>query len=673
MSNFLLLKTAVQNQFASMVADNDKLYTTDVNVDAMWETYLDSFPAGTNEIYKERREFDCQCCRHFIRNMGHVVTFDGNKLVTIWDALVDFPFNDVSAKMRRFVLAGKIKDAFFSDTRSVGTDKNHSEGEDGAVLTWEHFYLDLPMSAVTHKDNIPSRKGQIRDSKNVFKRSLDELTLDAGNTIRELIDQGSLYRGAEHRSAIMGFLLAKAQYDKIPDARKDNWCWGASQSSSIARIRNTAIGTLLINLSEGMDLNVAVGKFEAVVAPTNYKRPKAIFTAAMVKKAEQTLTNLGYLDSLGRRHAKMDDITVNDVLFLNRHAKKEAITVFDELANSSGATAQSYDKVEEVNIDQFIGNILPNATSVQLLVENRHEGNLATLIAPQNADARSMFKWDNNFSWSYNGDIADSMKQRVKAAGGKVDGALRFSIQWNDDGQNRNDFDAHCTEPGGNTIMFSNMNNFSTKGNLDVDITRPGNKVAVENITWPDKRLMDEGLYLFQVHNYSHNGGRTGFTAEIEYEGEVYSYSYNKELRSGEKVEVAQLQFSKTDGIKFTRSLDSTKTQKELWGIKTNSFVDVSSIMRSPNHWDGEDGLGNEHYFFFLNGCMNTANPRGFYNEFLRQSLLEHKHVFEALGSKMRVEHNNDQLSGLGFSTTQRNSVIAKVEGSFNRVIKINF
>ena len=52
---------------------------------------------------------------------------------------------------------------------------------------------------------------------------------------------------------------------------------------------------------------------------------------------------------------------------------------------------------------------------------------------------------------------------------------------------------------------------------------------------------------------------------------------------------------------------------------------------------------------------------------------MKHKRVFEALGSKMRVEPSEEQLSGLGFSSTQRNALVCKVSGSFNRMIKITF
>ena len=93
--------------------------------------------------------------------------------------------------------------------------------------------------------------------------------------------------------------------------------------------------------------------------------------------------------------------------------------------------------------------------------------------------------------------------------------------------------------------------------------------------------------------------------------------------------------------------------------------------MYSPNYWDAQYGIGHRHVFFMLKGCVNPERPNGFFNEYLKEDLLKYKHVFEALGSRLAVEDSQDQLSGVGFSTTKRNTVVVKVKGQVERVLKV--
>ena len=678
--DFSEFKTLFQKSFEELTKDVGTLFEVEVDKDELWNLYLDSFPEGTNEIFRERREYDCSCCRHFIKNFGNVVVIKNNQINTIWD------FNTNSAKFQpvvdalsSYVKSKTISNVHVTNIKKIGTDSNREQLDNGNVIKWSHFYLELPIKFVVRvRDTIGTIQSNYRGTKDVFKRSLEEISEESVLTVLELISQNSLYKGNEWEGVLQEFLKHKQAYMKL-ETGKDLYAWDNSVKAGavIGRIRNHSIGTLLVDISEGMDLDTAVTRYEKIVAPENYRRPKAIFTKKMLEDAQKTIEELGFMDSLDRRHAVLDDITVNNILFTNKDSAKhiQGANIFDEMMTEIAVNPKRYSKVEKISIDDFINNVLPTTNEIEVLFENKHSSNLTSLIAPANGNSKNMFKWNNNFTWAYTGNITDSsMKENVKKAGGNVEGILRFSIQWNDDDYNPNDFDAHCVEPDGHMIYWNAKNRFSTTGDLDVDIIYPQrNTPAVENITWTNRDKMLEGTYKFFVRNFDHNGGRSGFKAEIEFDGQTYSFEYNKELRHKEDVEVAEVTFSRTNGFTIKEKLSSQLSSKEVWNLQTNQFVPVSVMMYSPNYWDEQQGIGHKHYFFMLKDCINSESPNGFYNEFLKEDLTKHKRVFEALASKMKVENNENQLSGLGFSSTRRNELKVKVKGQTERMLNITF
>lgn len=686
MANFKEFRTLLQKHFDEMVKDGAPLFITNADEDKLYNLYLDSFPAGTNPTFRKRREYDCSCCRRFVKNIGKLVSFMDGQMVTVWDFDTKSDvYQPVVDALAAYVKTCAVVNPYYVSRNMIsdgkfGTEMNYEyDADHKAVRTWDHFAVEIPQRFIVNSYDVSTKMAEWRDSANVFKRSLEELTMDAVDTVLELIAQNSLYRGKEFEGLVRGFKSDKQVYDRLPDEKKSAYVWMAPGGASMnrLRIRNTAIGTLLVNLSEGMDVDAAVTAFEKVVAPANYKRPKAIFTKKMLEDAQKTVTELGYMNSLARRFATLDDITANNILFCNRDAAPRvmgAANPFEAMAKSLGTDPKKFGRAEEIGIEKFVKEVLPTAAGLELFMENRFSKNMVSLIAPQDKSAPSMFKWSNGFSWAYTGNMADSdIRENVKAAGGKVDGVLRFSIQWNDvPGEwDENDEDAHCIEPDKNHIYYVRKWNSRTDGRLDVDITSPlRDKVAVENITWPDIKKMKEGEYSFYVHCFASRGGKTGFRAEIEFDGNIYSFNYDKPLHGGQNVAVAKVTL-KDGKFSIKEQLPSSTSTREIWGVNSNQFVPVSVAMYSPNYWDEQTGNGNRHYFFMLKDCVNPEKPNGFYNEFLKTDLLQHKRVFEALGSQMAVQSVDDQLSGVGFSETQHNSFIVKVQGATERVLKV--
>ena len=500
--------------------------------------------------------------------------------------------------------------------------------------------------------------------------------MESIDTVLELIADGVIYRGEESKPLINAFKNIKKEFDTIPDDLKSNFVWAnlSTTRPEVAKFRNTAIGTLVINISNDMDIDVAVRQFEAMMY--NYKRTNQVITKKQIEDAKKKIEELGYLSSLNRRYATLQDISINNVLFSDSSQTTKRImnTAFDDLIdNIPDVTKKSSNKLEEIPIDKFIKDIIPHIKTMEILVENTHVGNFVSLITADDPTAKLIFKWNNPFTWSYTGDNADSIKTRVKLAGGLI-GAFNCRVGW----FNTDDLDAHMLEPGGREISFRCKKSSMTGGKLDVDMNvneATAVRNPVENITYETIAQMKPGEYHYFISQFNRRESRDyGFDAEIEILGSIYNFTYRQPIADRKDVYVATFRKLPNidDRLELVKShIDNSIATRSVWNLMTQKFHRVNTFMLSPNYW-GDNKIGNKHYMFMIDNCFNDGSARGFYNEFLGNELTPYRKVMDVIGSKMRTSENDvNQLSGLGFSSTVRNKVTVRVTGNYTRTIVV--
>lgn len=641
MSDFTQFSKPVAARFVEM--SKGELFVADVDGDALWAAYLAAFPEGTNPIFRERTEHDCQTCKRFVRNLGRVVTVRHGHVGTVWEGYTSLPepYRTVAAKLDELVRAAPVKTVFRTKERVYGEAHNYDPKTN---QRYDHFFGKV--ADRRHSAEPDTKRGELEAVFQVFKRGLTEIRLSDLLDVLHLIESNELYRGEEHKPAVAAFVQLHNRF--VAAGRSDLFVWENLAERS-ARFRNTVIGTLLTDLAEGKDLEDAVKAFETKVAPMNYKRPTAVITQRMVEEAVAKLHALGLSGCTNRRFAKLSDISVNDVLFVDNSARgrmRGADPLAALLADAVAKSPPDLSRATKVPADEFVQNVLPGTKSLAVFLENRHAGNFVSLTGADGPERP--FKWDNNFAWAYDGDVADSVKQRVKAAGGKIDCKLRVSLSW----FNTDDLDLHAVLPDGRRIYYGNKS-----GILDVDMNAFGglSRNAVENLAFNDLR---DGVYTVLVNQFRQRETTdVGFAIEAEYGGQVHQHSYAKAVKQGESVECFKLHVKGGALTKVETALPGGSVSQEKWGVKTETLVPVQLVCHSPNHW-GANSVGAKHLLFALQGCKNPGQARGIFNEHLDSRLEPHRKVFEVLGARTKVALSDEQVSGVGFTAARGDSVV---------------
>jgi len=706
--------------FKSMCS-NGMLFRSSVSGSTIWKTYIETFKE--DPIFRDPNSSskNCNNCANFLRRYGNIVCIKDNKIVSLFDIEVDEEYKESFEALSQLVKNSVISNVFVETFQSLnslpyevckksnevyrlGIELNHkqySEAEaklygvvqPGEIRTFNHFFLNLPKEYVDLSgSSIEAIQAVHRTAKEVFLRGMEEIPLDTLELVTDLIIQGSLLNADHELPKLKVIMEYKEEYDTIPKEDKDNWCWTKSYKLGLAKFKNSLIGVTLSDLAEGKDINLVCLEWNKRADKANYMKAVAPITEAQKKKARKIIEDLGYMESLNRRFANLDDIKASEIKHMNVSQKGiKEISVFDKIqTKSTRHKKSSFEGVEEVHIDKFMEEILPRCSSVEAYLRNDLEFNMATLTTAVDEDSKVMFKWNNHYSWTNKGNLAgkSELTSRVESAGGRIDGVFRFTHSWNKLEPNGSLMDLHVFMPGhkhvdtkfhnsygtGRRVGWNHREDYYSKGSQDVDYisVAPQGYVPVENITFPNLDKMPVGDYVCKIHNWSFR--RTGGKgeAEIAIGNKVYQYVYPA-TKHHEWITVATVSLDKFGNFSIKHHLPETNESKEIYGLESENFHKVNLVCYSPNYW-GDNNVGHKHIFFMLEGCKTDEATKSFHAENLNSELYEARKTLDKLGDVTKIVPKGEkQLSGIGFNTTVRDELIVKLKGNFNRVLKLKF
>lgn len=673
--SFKLFRDAVEKQFNEIVTA-DTVCRTATDPEVLWSIYQLAFPSGTNNVHIVRPVHDCNFCKQFVKQVGNIVAIKDGELISVWDIDVPYPYDVVAKQMSEYVKVSTVETFFRHFQSKVSKPFNLVEREqieEGKpnIVTYEHLSCVVPEKFILTPSDININNNRV----NTLQRGLDLIEREHLEIVLELIEENQLERGSEYLDKVKGFMDLKESYDKLDPVHKPLFAWQHYKDTGSGLYSNV-IGTLIKDITKGFDLTDAVNEYNKKTNPMNFRRSKTVVTERMVDKMLAALDEHGYRDSTYRRHATVEDVAITDVLFADRTVANVMKDPLKDMLKTDmrGKKSIAFEDGKTVTLDEFITDILPGVETLSIQVEREHEGQFVNVTAPLHKDSKSMFKWKNPYAWVYNMGYADSIKQRVKTAGGKVDAFLGIRLGWS----NTDDLDLSVILSQYEAIYHGAMHNIRTDGHLDVDKNRvdtPLVRDPVENIIFNNQKRIEGVLLPVYVHNFeSREMVDLGFTVEIECFGKVSRFEFETNPKHKDLIHICDLlvENGELHILDVDHRANKITKPSTVWGITTNEFHRVETVMLSPNFW-GENKVGQKHCFFMLEGCNNPEPVRGFFTEYLDDRLHGERKSLEILGSRMLCEPTEKQLAGIGFSDSRNGEVVCKTTGAYTGMFKIKF
>lgn len=363
----------------------------------LYDIFLDNLPIDA------RQHYNCRTCRNFVNRYGGLVriTDDGELEPVMWKYAPSF-FKPAVDAVCNAVKNSRITSVFITSERRLGTPKTGY---------WTHISVDVPKFMIFNNRLLNSyqKSAEKLEDFKMLQNAVNEYSIKTVESAVNLLRSDSMYRGEK----ILGIAEWFLEVIKITkgNPKRPNILWKrvATAPAGFCHISASMIGTLLDDISDGMDLESVQNRFNAKMNPLKYQRPQVAPTAGNVERAEKIVSELGLENSLKRRFARLDEIETiwrpagKTYTLVTSTTPSAVFTDIKTKESYSSKRDRAYTPQTTMTWSKFQRTVLPVAKKIELDVcigLNTY----AAIVTAEDPNSPPIVRWDteehrNPFSW----------------------------------------------------------------------------------------------------------------------------------------------------------------------------------------------------------------------------------------------------------------------------------
>lgn len=401
-------------KFKELISSNIEQKLTAVENKGQYLYYVN--PRSTKKLHQlfienipteNRQYFTCNTCFTFINKIGPLVTIgsDGVLHSVCWEFTdnekVPELFAKASKELKEAVEHGTIRTIFCKENSLVSIDA-YDYMTLGIPITgeWDHLSATIiPCLSM----NVPDKRiteDEFRQILKVCKTTLDNIDKSSVKKAIGYAIAGKFIDSSKVGSKCQSILNILDIYEKTHNRNLairlifDN-------RHILYHLGSSSLGELLKNFKDGiMDDEYNIGRYNYMTDPAHYKRATSAPTEALIKEAENVISELGAENSLKRRFALVSDLP--NLLWVpvekdESDIKRDWNGIFSKI-KSKEDLKNEYNPIKtrggNITLHKFLNSVVQYANKIYVHCP-RHVSDYSAYTTAEYMDSPCIIKWDH--------------------------------------------------------------------------------------------------------------------------------------------------------------------------------------------------------------------------------------------------------------------------------------